>query len=73
MLGVVVSDNLQPLNIKGFEMKARCEWTPDDDGTWNTGCGNSLVFIAQGPAENNFKFCPYCGGSLRENPPNDAD
>ena len=38
-----------------------CTWTVDEEGTWKTGCGNLFQFEADGPHENHFKFCPYCG------------
>lgn len=41
-----------------------CEWKPDDDGIYNTTCGNAFVFTDPGPKENNFKHCCYCGGEL---------
>lgn len=44
-----------------------CGWTtpPDPDfDVWDTGCGNAFEFNADGPKENGFKFCPYCGGEL---------
>ena len=45
-----------------------CEWFEDDPdyGVWQTACGNAFCFEADGPAENEFKFCPYCGGTLTE-------
>lgn len=41
-----------------------CEWKIDDDGIWQTGCGEFFVFEADGPAENDFHFCPFCGQKL---------
>ena len=44
-----------------------CAWTYDADSrtdAWETGCGNLHAFTADGPAENNHRFCPYCGGNL---------
>ena len=45
-----------------------CEWTEDEDGYWDTGCGELFQFNDDGPAENRFKFCPYCGGELKAVP-----
>ena len=43
----------------------RCSWYIEDGSdTWWTGCGESAVFYSDGPVENGFKFCPYCGGSV---------
>jgi hypothetical protein len=43
-----------------------CEWTLDeaDYGCWSSGCGHAFEFTTDGPKENGFKFCPYCGGML---------
>lgn len=45
----------------------QCKWTADeDDGSYDTTCGEKHLFIAGDVAHNNHKFCPYCGGSLKE-------
>lgn len=41
-----------------------CDWTVDGEGTWRTGCDNLFQFEVDGPHENHFKFCPYCGKPL---------
>ena len=44
-----------------------CHWRDSrnpEDTIWETGCGELFVFEADGPAENGFKYCPYCGGPL---------
>ena len=43
-----------------------CEWTPDDDGVFDTDCGNRFEFNVGGPAENGCRFCPYCGEPIAE-------
>lgn len=45
--------------------QSSCEWQADDDGTWDTGCGEKHVFEVDGPRENNYRFCPYCGRPLK--------
>ena len=43
-----------------------CEWThDDDDGYWDTSCGNAWRFDDGGPKENNMNFCHCCGKTLR--------
>ena len=43
-----------------------CKWREDSSGDmWNTGCGQAFVFIDDGPKENGFKYCCYCGNVLR--------
>lgn len=44
--------------------KNACEWKPDDDGTFWTGCDQAFVFNEGGPKDNDMKFCPYCGAEL---------
>jgi len=40
-----------------------CEWHDEGD-YWHTECGNDFEIIDGTPIENNFQFCPYCGGEL---------
>jgi rRNA maturation endonuclease Nob1 len=44
-----------------------CEWSRADEDTdmWETGCDNAFVLNEGTPSANKFKFCPYCGGTLR--------
>ncbi len=48
---------------------SECYWIEDHgldgDTLWQTTCANAFQFTADGPDENNFKFCPYCGGKLK--------
>jgi len=44
-----------------------CEWRYDDDtDSWDTKCDNKHQFTADGPTENGYQFCPYCGKPLSE-------
>lgn len=43
-----------------------CEWTHnEDDGFWDTECGQSWRFDDGGPKENHMNFCHSCGKPLR--------
>ncbi len=42
----------------------RCAWTEDEDGTYQTNCGQAFQFIDGTPDENLMKFCCYCGQPL---------
>lgn len=42
-----------------------CEWKEDEDGNWDTGCGNTFSFDEGGPEENKSKFCCYCGKGVK--------
>ena len=37
-----------------------CIWTEDEDGNWDTACGETWVFEG-GPKENRVRLCPSCG------------
>ena len=52
-----------------------CNWTYDaGDDFWETECGEAFVFMDGGPAENNARFCSYCGKKLVEIvPPTDDE
>jgi len=43
--------------------RATCEWTVEDDdnGTWQSSCGELWSFIEGGPKENRVSFCHHCG------------
>jgi hypothetical protein len=49
--------------------KVVCQWLYEGlEDRWDTECGNAHVFITDGPKENRYKFCPYCGKELCELP-----
>lgn len=43
-----------------------CIWSKDEDedNIWDTGCGEIHMFINDGPEDNGYKYCPYCGNDL---------
>ena len=41
-----------------------CVWQADDEGTYETSCGQAFVFTCDGPRENGARFCMYCGKRL---------
>ena len=45
-----------------------CTWTEDADGNWESGCGDLFGFMPDGPRQNGFRYCPYCGKALDEQP-----
>jgi hypothetical protein len=54
-------------------MKARrspkakpCTWKEDQDGNYDTSCGESFILYAGTPTENKINFCCYCGKELKE-------
>ena len=43
-----------------------CEWAHNEnDGFWESACGEAWRFDDGGPAENSMHFCHSCGKSLR--------
>lgn len=58
------SDSNDLLHDKGI-----CEWHEQGwemQGNWETGCSNLFSIIEGTPEENEFKFCPYCGGDIEQ-------
>lgn len=53
--------------VQQFETEANrtCKWVVDENGMFDTGCRNKFEFISDGPKENHFTYCPYCGGKLK--------
>jgi hypothetical protein len=46
-----------------------CVWSQDDAGgssMWETACGHAFEFTEDGPSDNGFYYCGYCGGDLIE-------
>jgi len=45
-----------------------CTWEDDseewEESEWRTSCGHMFTFIEDGPEDNEFKYCCYCGGEL---------
>lgn len=53
------------------ERTAKCAWSQDGDydgDMWATGCGNYFILTDGTPAENDMRFCCYCGKSLETIP-----
>lgn len=46
------------------ERDRTCTWTDEVDGPWQTACGHAFEFISEGPGENGFKHCCFCGGKI---------
>ena len=59
----LASPTQQPVVIN---RKCHWEWCTEDSDTpyQETGCDHTFVFTEGGIAENDFKFCPYCGGDI---------
>lgn len=58
------------MNLPAPEKRV-CQWEPDDDieapGWWAASCDNlSFIGDGHGPADKDWKFCPFCGGEIEE-------
>lgn len=47
-------------------MIKNCEWSENEDGQYDTSCGGCFEFAESTPEHNEFKFCCYCGGVLKQ-------
>lgn len=69
-INVVSSTLARKLERDLAEAKANasrtCQWTEDEDGNWDTGCGECFSFADGKPSQNKQRFCGYCGGRLVE-------
>lgn len=49
-------------------VKTKCKWIPGEDSFhweyWNTECGHGFKFEGGGLEDNEFLYCPYCGGPI---------
>ena len=55
----------QPTQSQAGAVPLTCEWTHDEnDGFWESACGEAWQFNDGGPADNNVRFCQGCGKPL---------
>lgn len=47
-----------------YHRERTCVWSHGGCDVWETSCEQSFEFIDNGPQENSFKYCPYCGGTI---------
>lgn len=59
--------NERDLAVRATRGKERqsCSWLPDGESIFSTSCGKKFFFDAEGPKENSFQFCPFCGMTLK--------
>ena len=50
--------------------KSPCVWKEEKDidtcYVYASGCDNPFEFVDGNPKDNNFKFCPFCGGKIND-------
>jgi hypothetical protein len=49
--------------IEGWYMD---DFNDKDDIVWETGCGQTMSFNEGTIEDNNYRYCPYCGGEIIE-------
>lgn len=49
-----------------LKVAGECTWKEDDEGNWDTTCGEAFQFNDGTPSENSMKYCCYCGKPLKE-------
>lgn len=42
----------------------RCDWKEDEDGNWDTNCGQCMCFEYAPPNEQGYKFCHHCAATI---------
>ena len=43
-----------------------CEWKYNDtEYYWESSCEHLHIFMSDGPEENEYKYCPYCGKKIK--------
>ena len=43
-----------------------CEWKYNDtEYYWESSCDHLRIFMSDGPKENEYDFCPYCGKKIK--------
>ena len=63
----LISDEIVMTNSERvLSMGEQCVWKEDEDGVWDTECGNSFELVEGVPIQDEMNFCPYCGKALRE-------
>ena len=44
-----------------------CEWKEEEDGNYETRCGDMFILLEGTPKQNGINYCCYCGRGLIEN------
>lgn len=43
-----------------------CEWKYNDtEYYWESSCDHLHIFMSDGPKQNEYSFCPYCGKKIK--------
>jgi len=61
-IGLSPSDAQRP--VERLVTRRTCAWSDDDNGVYETECGNAFELNEGTPADNNMAYCCYCGRLL---------
>ena len=51
----------------GVDLKPECKWKLEEEGNlYVTECENRHLTFDGTPAENGYRYCPYCGRKIKE-------
>lgn len=50
--------------LESLVTRRTCAWSENDDGVYETECGNAFELNDGAPADNNMAYCCYCGRLL---------
>ncbi len=60
------TDYLDIVKGMGYTKKPLCMWKYDKNhDMYETSCGNALCLIDGDVNDNNYAYCPYCGGQIK--------
>ena len=48
------------------DMNPICKWIEDEDGRWETDCEQIFEIIDGTPADNDMKYCCFCGELIEQ-------
>jgi hypothetical protein len=51
---------------KEKQPELNCRWIEDEEGNWNTQCGQKFTWTVGTPSDNGARWCLYCGKALKE-------
>ncbi len=58
--------------LKRLAGDGECRWSQNEDGYYDTACGQAFVMESGTPIDNGMHYCCYCGKRLVEVPYSDA-
>ena len=60
------SDDVIEIVKQGGVADDVCEWKYNDtEYYWESSCDHLHIFMSDGPKENEYDFCPYCGKKIK--------